>query len=613
MKKNERFFGLHFDFHAGNEVEIGTRTDVEDIEWFINETKPDFVQCDCKGHPGNASYLTKVGHAAEKLKTDNLRIWCDTIKKHNLPVYVHYSGVIDTWYTKHNPENARWDENGNIDEIISFYGDYCEKYMIPQLKELIEEYDIDGAWIDGEAWAVKRDYSPKAAPHFRDDMDDSERCRITRKAFYDYVKKYVDAVHSIKPDFKITSNWMYTSQSPDEPTVDIDFISGDFAPYNSVHSVRFDTRCIANQGKPWDLMAWSFSTDHLYCHIEKSAVQLMQEAAMVLSQGGGFQMYVFINSDGSVRKTRSSKFREIAEFVRKRYINFEKKTKAQVAVYFSADSAYSEKNGEIIFKPEPKTPVGIMDCVLDMQYTCGVVLQHQWQSFDDYEIIIVPEWKYLTDIEIERLKDYANRGGKLVVTGADLAVKIGGFSEDKIQRDVVKAIADKDSNFIRFKNDFIDLGEGSGTIYTNMDLRDAELAGFKTVACGDGSITYIPFNFGELYFKNKNFIFIDYLKTVLNSLSMPHIVINKKNIDITVQQNGDTTFINIINMRQNRHSLEYTVYDEVPEVYNVEITFDKEYNNITMPLGEEFEYEIKGGKTVVKLKKLEIHSIIELN
>ena len=191
MNNKKRFFGLHFDFHAGNDVEIGTRTNVEDIEWFIKETNPDFIQCDCKGHPGNSSYPTKVGHAAEKLKADNLRIWCETIKKHNIPVYVHYSGVIDRWYAEHNPENARWDENGNPDETISFFGDYCENYMIPQLKELIEEYGIDGAWIDGEAWAVKRDYSPNAEPYFTDDMEDGERCRIIRKAFYDYVKKYV--------------------------------------------------------------------------------------------------------------------------------------------------------------------------------------------------------------------------------------------------------------------------------------------------------------------------------------------------------------------------------------------------------------------------------------
>ena len=30
--KHERFFGLHFDFHAGNDVEIGQNTNIEDIE-----------------------------------------------------------------------------------------------------------------------------------------------------------------------------------------------------------------------------------------------------------------------------------------------------------------------------------------------------------------------------------------------------------------------------------------------------------------------------------------------------------------------------------------------------------------------------------------------------
>ncbi len=92
---NNRFFGLHFDFHAKNDVEIGLRTNPEDILWYIREARPDFVQCDCKGHEGNSSYFTKVGKPADKLKVDNLRIWCDTVHKAGLPIYMHYSGVID--------------------------------------------------------------------------------------------------------------------------------------------------------------------------------------------------------------------------------------------------------------------------------------------------------------------------------------------------------------------------------------------------------------------------------------------------------------------------------------------------------------------------------------
>jgi hypothetical protein len=35
--------------------------------------------------------------------------------------------------------------------------------MIPQLKEAIEKYDIDGVWVDGDCWGAEPDYSPAAA------------------------------------------------------------------------------------------------------------------------------------------------------------------------------------------------------------------------------------------------------------------------------------------------------------------------------------------------------------------------------------------------------------------------------------------------------------------
>lgn len=612
MEKRERFFGLHFDFHADNETEIGTRTTPEDIGWFVEQTKPDFVQCDCKGHPGNASYPTKVGHAADNLRTDNLRVWCDTLKKYKVPVYVHYSGVVDQWYTKHDPENAAWDEAGNPRDSISLFGDYCENYMIPQLKELIEEYGIDGAWIDGDEWAVKPDHSPKAKPYFSEDMTPPERNQILRKAFYRHVQKYVDALHEWKPDFKISSNWLYTGEAPDRPEVNIDFISGDYKSNNSVHAARFDTRCIANQGKPWDLMAWSFYHDMKSCFAEKSAVQLMQEAAVVLAMGGGFQLYIQQNADGSARHIRNPKFREISEFVHKRRLNYGKKTKAQVATYYSATSAYAENPEDLVFQAKARALKGITNCVLDAQYTCAVVLQHQWESFDQYEIIIVPEWKQLTDVEIERLTDYARRGGKLVITGADLAVRIGGYPKENIQKAATKAIADKDGSFIKFRSDFVDLGQGDGTIYSNMDLRDAELPGWYTQACGAGSITYIPFHLGEVYGEIKNFILQQYLKEILHTLAKPHIVVNEKDVDITVQETETGILINLINMRQGRHSLEYCIYDHVPEIYDVELTLDQEYRRVDMPLGEDFEYHTCHGKTVIKLKKLEIHSILTL-
>ena len=79
-----------------------------------------------------------------------------------------------------------------------------------------------------------------------------------------------------------------------------------------------------------------------------------------------------------------------------------------------------------------------------------------------------------------------------------------------------------------------------------------------------------------------------------------------------MQKTDDGYLINLVNMNQARHDLNIMVYDEIPEIYGVEIALDKKYKNITMPLGEKFEVTEIDGKTVIKLDKLDIHSIVML-
>ena len=52
-----RFFGLHFDLHAGpNDRELGAQVTEELVERIIREARPDYIQYDCKGHGGWLAY-----------------------------------------------------------------------------------------------------------------------------------------------------------------------------------------------------------------------------------------------------------------------------------------------------------------------------------------------------------------------------------------------------------------------------------------------------------------------------------------------------------------------------------------------------------------------------
>ena len=78
-----------------------------------------------------------------------------------------------------------------------------------------------------------------------------------------YVQHYTTALHKVDPSFQVASNWAYTSFMPQPVNTDVDFISGDLTPNNSVVNAGFEARCIASQAQkyniPWDIMSWAFS------------------------------------------------------------------------------------------------------------------------------------------------------------------------------------------------------------------------------------------------------------------------------------------------------------------------------------------------------------------
>ena len=155
LKRADSFLGVHFDFHAGPECnEIGKNTTRAMVEAIIDQVKPDYLQTDCKGHPGLSSYPTKVGNPAPGFVGDPLKIWRQVTAERGVALYMHYSGVWDGVAVKEHPDWARVNSEGRADDhLTSTFGPYVDKLLIPQFKELSDVYGVDGVWVDGECWA----------------------------------------------------------------------------------------------------------------------------------------------------------------------------------------------------------------------------------------------------------------------------------------------------------------------------------------------------------------------------------------------------------------------------------------------------------------------------
>ena len=322
-------------------------------------------------------------------------------------------------------------------------GKYVDELLIPQLKELSDVYGVDGVWVDGDCWATKPDYSPEGLTAFRaatglpnvprkaGDPGWFEFREFFREAFRRYVRHYVDEMHRHNSDFQLASNWAFSSFMPEPVSANVDYISGDFTLQNSVNSARLEGRCMSKQGKPWDLMAWGFSTklfsanpaddDPTYC--TKTPLQLMQEAAVVLALGGGFQAYFTQRRDGAVRLYQMDVMAEVARFARQRQPYCHRSEAIpQVAVLHSGYDFY-HRNDNLFAPGDYLTPLrDILQALLDNQYAVEVLSEHHLKGhLGEYGLVVVPEIESLDPNFRIELLDYVRGGGSLLVMGAKAA------------------------------------------------------------------------------------------------------------------------------------------------------------------------------------------------
>jgi hypothetical protein len=434
MKRADAFLGIHFDFHAGDDCDrVGERTTPEMVELVIDKVKPDYIQIDCKGHRGYSSYPTKVGNPAPGFVGDPLRIWRDVTRKRGISLFMHYSGVWDYKVVADHPDWAAMNANGKPhDKATSVFGPYVDTLMVPQLRELAGEYGVDGVWVDGDCWGTTADYrqavvrkfceltGAKAAPRSAGDPYWHEWMDFHRDGFRRYVHHYVDELKTSHPDFQVISNWAFSDHMPEAVSVNVAGLSGDFSPDDSVNSARFAGRCLEDQGVPWDLMSWSFSRK---TRKQKPAVQLMQEAALVLALGGGYQAYFKQDRDGAIRNPAElDVMAEVAHFCRERQAYCHRSVAVpQVALLYSTAGHYRESPR--LFHWAGSNGVSVLrkalTQLLQNQYGVQILSEHQLNgNSSKWPVIVVPGWQYLESDFRDELASYAKSGGSLLLIGS---------------------------------------------------------------------------------------------------------------------------------------------------------------------------------------------------
>jgi hypothetical protein len=217
---------------------------------------------------------------------------------------------------------------------------------------------------------------------------------------------------------------MYTTFAPKPVEAKLDFLSGDYSPGLSVDRARVEARYLASTGMPWDLMAWGFDKGKDLGWSIKPAEHLMQEAAVVLMQGGGFQIYHQPTRSGHVVEPIIAQEEAVAAFCRARQAASHKSaTVPQVALLLSSESFWDKSDavfspwGDVFLELE-----GALHALLNLHYSVDILAEHQLQPrLREFPLVVVPDSHKLSADFRNALTDYVAGGGNLLLLGEKCA------------------------------------------------------------------------------------------------------------------------------------------------------------------------------------------------
>jgi lysophospholipase L1-like esterase len=636
LRRAESFLGIHYDFHAGPDCNaIGKNTTREMIENIVNQVHPDYIQIDCKGHPGLSSYPTKVGNQAPGFVGDSLRLWRQVTAEYGVALYMHYSGVWDSEAIRRHPGwgvvNAGGTTNNRATSRFSFYAD---RLLIPQLRELAGEYGVDGVWVDGDCWASVPDYSEPALQAFRQatgiesvprkpgDAHWFEFLQFHRETFRNYLRHYIAEVKKTDPDFQLCSNWALTDHMPEPVSAPVDFLSGDYSPDDSVNSARLSGRYLTRQGVPWDLMAWSFSRNKTQDgRNQKTAVQLQREAAVVLALGGGFQAYFKQKRDGSVYEERVPVMAEVAKFCRARQAICHRATQVpQVAVLFSTAAHYRKSNG--LFARDLARINGALQALLEGQQSVEIQGEHHLRGrMAEYPLIVVPEWEYLEPQFKEELTAYVKGGGNLLLIGPRTAAMFQtelGVTLEGEPRPAANCRLAYSGELATVNGQMQPAKLGPkckpfGQLPKTNEADTSSLPAASISEYGRGKIAAIYFTFGQGYVNARTDLMRQFLNDLVRQLfPKPMVEVRgSPDVDVVVNRMAGKLAVNLVNTA-GPHQRE-PILDSIPPIGPLDVTIRQAARPTTImlePAGTALRFEYGDGEIHLIVPRVDIHEVI---
>jgi hypothetical protein len=355
---------------------------------------------------------------------------------------------------------------------------------------------------------------------------------------------------------------------------------------------------------------------------------LRQEAAQVISLGGGFQVYYGQNRDASLKKTYFERMSKLASWCRERQETcFKSKAIPQIALWYST-YAWKKAQDRLYSYNENDRMSQTLSILLDGRQSVEVLMDHHLKDrIGNYPLIVLPEWADVGDEMKQCVLEYVQNGGILLVIGASATAafqdQLGSKPIDRQNDGYVFFYSDKDQygstqtkwQKIETEPDVKVIGQfmtsDDPDYYATEKYPMATITGY-----GKGKIAGIYCDLSVPYMNMRSSYICKMVNNMVAEL-LPEPLVKVEgegDIHFVLAEKNDKWIANIINVAGGHYNFRMSLYDSIPPTGPVTlyVTTDKHLKKAVLePEKKALQIKkISKDKYSVSIPPVAIHSAV---
>lgn len=639
---------VHLDFHTSELVPVGDNFSKEQFQNALKAGHIDSITVFSKCHHGWSYHPTEVNEMHPQLKFDLLGAQLEACKEIgvNAPVYIS-AGYDEKEYLK-RPE-WRWhftlDEKEHLEyekevhfHILCFNTGYLD-FLCAQIEEVMIKYNPCGIFLDIVHPRIC--YCEKCLSDMKAlgiDLENEEELEnFAQKVYNKYLKATNNAVRKHSATATIFHNGGHIPK-------------GDYRYINSNTHLELESLPTGGWGydhfplsaaysrtvKDKEFLGMTGKFHHSWGEFGgyKHPNALIYETALSVANGAGCSI-------GDQMHPLSEMNMATYELIGKAYSRIEEREPWLNGAVNIADIAVLSAEATIGSR-DTRADIGANRMLLENHLLYNFV--DETADFSAYKLLILPDASGYSDEAVEKIRSFAENGGKIIAT-ADALVRDDKFfldfgAEYKGKNEFNPTYFIPEFETVNGKTEYVmrcdfnrfDIKDGEIVAYVQNPYFNRTLEHFcshmhtpnnpKEAFPGaviNGNIAYIGWdifsayaNHGHLYFKE---LFTYIIKKMMgDEITVFADLPDKAVVTCTKQEKENRSILHLLFAHTTLRGRSTEVIEDTVPLYNVKcsIKCEKPSKITLVPSGEELNFDYINGRTEFTVPKVDIHQMVEI-